>query len=178
MPRRRCKGFPIGKVLRVQLRWRPSRHHSSASSSQLPHCQTAARQTPHQTAPRLHRAARIVHVLCGLSGAAVQPTVLQLRASPGLTLQAAALPQFYDERKMGCEIPSMTFGPHAEAGDIVPVDTITFSIQDADGNIAMSWLPGEMYSVTVTAFGDAPVFAWIHSTLGAPCRLRCAAAVE
>ena len=89
-----------------------------SAAPQLPRCQYEARHVPHQTASRYHRAARIVHVLCGLSSAAVQPTVVQLRALPGLTLQAAALPQFYDERKMGCEIPSMTFGPHAEAGDI------------------------------------------------------------
>ena len=81
--------------------------------------------------------------------------------------QAAAYPQYYDQRKGGCALPTMTFGPHAAAGDPTPVDTITFQFQDAAGATVTKWTPGERYSVEVQSYSEAPVLLWLHASGGA-----------
>lgn len=82
-------------------------------------------------------------------------------------VQVAAYPQFYEERKMGCEIPTQTFSGHATTGDVTPVETINFTIQDANSMMATTWMPGEAYTVMVTAYSEDPVFLWVHASEGA-----------
>lgn len=78
-----------------------------------------------------------------------------------LVSKVAAHPDFYDTRRMGCEIPSTGFAGHgAPEADPAVVMTIT-----KDGAAVTEFAAGEMYDIEMPAY-TGTANAWIHASAG------------
>ena len=81
------------------------------------------------------------------------------------------MPIFYDQRFEGCKAPAQSYGGH---GFPVPTESIVVEIADSTGALVTNWKSRTAYTVTIRAYGDAPVNMWINVNTGTPA-LDCSA---